>query len=105
MENKGAAKLIFDCHFRHCKVGSDLDYVCCFICDLCEICTPDGMAATKVKRKKDGVVYEVGHISGDEFIFSVNEPYFDVLSMPADMDKFNQEFDIVETKLDKRVFY
>lgn len=94
-------KLVFDCAIGDCPVGSDPDYDCAYICSYCKLCTSNGMVITKVK--KDNVIYEVAGVSGDEFFFVSHNPK-QLYSMGANIKKFKEEFEIIETKLDDRVY-
>ena len=99
MEKK-KLKLVWDCNVGRCPCGLNSDYDCFDLCNSCKICTQDGMVVTKVK--KDDFIYEVGHVSGDEIlIWSPAHKW--VFSVSPNMDKFSEEFDVVETKYDDRI--
>lgn len=97
-----SVKLVFDCAIGNCPVGSDPDYDCAYICSHCKLCTSDGMVITKVK--KGNIVYEVVGVSGDEFFFLSHNPK-SLYSMGANIEKFNKEFEIIETQFDNRADY
>ena len=94
-------RLRWDCAFGKCPIGSDPDYDCAYLCLRCKLYTADGMIITKVRNKKNNIIYNVAHTSGDEFIFYSDDTE-DLISTVADIDKFNECFDIVETECDYR---
>lgn len=97
-------KLVFDCNFGPCRKGSDPDYDCFDFCDSCKLCTQDGMVITKVKNKHSDVILNVTYVSGDEIIFCSENPR-GLYSIEADTNKFDKEFEVVETTDDIRKFW
>lgn len=98
MKNK--AKLVYRCDLGKCDMAkSKYDCYGYDICDQCELCTEDGMVIEQVER--DGVVYEVSGVSGDELFIVSHEP-LRLISLRADIEKFMREFKVVKTRPDYR---
>ena len=86
---------VYKCQVGECHAAPSLDE--CYgvdVCDQCKLCTSDGRVVKTVK--KDNIVYEVVHASGDEIIL-FSKKHRRLLSVGTYLDEFIENFQVVET--------
>ena len=92
---KNKMKLVFDCQFCRCPIRSDSDLDCEAICDRCNLYTSFGEKVKSIKCKETGEIFEIGLVTGDEFIFCSKDGD-NIFSMSRNIKKLNETFEIEE---------